>query len=113
MNDDYSETLYPFYTVTDFEFEILNSRNSRYDNFDRCAEYLSPSKLANLSSDNNDFFLVHFNTRSLPKNEDKLEEFLDEMTRLLLTNLNENKVTFSLFLDLKKGVRLYQPSYLA
>ena len=28
------------------------------------------------------FFLVHFNTRSLPKNVDKLEEFLNEMTRL-------------------------------
>ena len=39
MNDDCSEALFPFYTVTDFEFKILNSRNSRSDNFDRCAEY--------------------------------------------------------------------------
>ena len=82
MNDDCSEALFPFYTVTDFEFEILNSRYSRSDNFDRCAKYLSPSKLANLSSNNNDFFLVHFITRSLPKNVDKLKEFLNEMTRL-------------------------------
>ena len=28
------------------------------------------------------FFLIHFNTRSLPKNVDKLEEFLNEMIRL-------------------------------
>ena len=45
-------------------------------------EYLSPSKLANLSFNNNHFFLVHFNTKSLPKNVDKLEEFLNEMARL-------------------------------
>ena len=83
MNDDCcSEALFPCYNVTDFEFEILNSCNSCSDNFDRCAEYLSPSKLANLSSNNNDFFLVHFITRSLHKNVDKLEEFLNEMTRL-------------------------------
>ena len=59
MNDDCSEALFPFYTVTDFEFQILNSCNSRSDNFDRCPEYFSTSKLANLSSNNNDFF---FNT---------------------------------------------------
>ena len=69
MSDDSSEALFPFYTVTDFEFEILNPRNCS-DNFDECAEYLSSSKLANLNSNNNDFFLVHFNTKSLPKNVD-------------------------------------------
>ena len=94
MNDDCREAFFPFYTVTDFEFEILNSRNSRSDNFERCAEHLSPSKLANLSSNNNDFFLVHFNARSLPKNVDKLEEVLTEMTSLPIaiseTKLNSN-----------------------
>ena len=42
------------------------------------------------------FFLVHFNTRSLSKNLDKIEEFLNDMTRFLdaiaisETKLNSN-----------------------
>ena len=44
----------------------------------------------------NDFFLIHFNTRSLSKNLDKIEEFLNDMTRfpdaiaISETKLNSN-----------------------
>ena len=40
--------------------------------------------LANLSNNlqKKDFFVIHFNVRSLSKNKDKIEECLNNMTRL-------------------------------
>ena len=47
----------------------------------------------------NDFFLLHFNVRSLSKNKDKIDEFLHDFERLpdlvaiLKTKLNENSIS--------------------
>lgn len=80
--------LFPFFSVGNFEFKVLNNyfitnnvnseTNIKYD------EYFSPNKLSDLTASlqNNDFYLVHFNVRSLSKNLDKIEEFLCDMARL-------------------------------
>jgi len=59
------------------EFNCSDS-NVRYD------DYLFPKKLANIVSHSsiNDFFLVHFNVRSLSKNKEKVEEFISDFVRL-------------------------------
>ena len=63
----------------------------------RCDEYFSTCQLSKLSNSIiNDFFLLHFNTRSLPKNKDKIENFLNDIKRcpdvnaILEIKLNEN-----------------------
>ena len=38
------------------------------------------------NSTKNDFFIQHFNVRSLPKNKEKIEEFVDGITRFSLQN---------------------------
>ena len=51
--------------------------------------------LANLSNNlQKDFFLIHFNVRSLSKNEDKIQECLNDITRLpdALPSLKLNKI---------------------
>ena len=61
-------------------------------------EYFSSSRLSKTTANlqRNDFFLVHFNTRSLSKNLDKIEEFLNDMNRfpesiaISETKLNSN-----------------------
>ena len=52
--------------------------SGRYD------DYYSPSMLANLSNNlqKKDFFVIHFNVRSLSKNKDKIEECLNDINRL-------------------------------
>ena len=83
MNDVYSsiESLLPFFAVSDFEFNALTSRSVTNGTYD---DYYSPSMLANLSNNlqKKDFFVIHFNVRSLSKNKDKIEECLNDMTRL-------------------------------
>ena len=94
-----SAALMPFFSVGNLEFKVLNHCNDaneiKYD------EYFSPCKLSKLSSTltKNDFFIQHFNVRSLPKNKEKIEEFFDGMTRLpdviaiSETKLNSNSVS--------------------
>ena len=60
-----------------------------------------PANMSKLSSTltKNDFFIQHFNVRSLPKNKEKIEEFFDGITRLpdviaiSETKLNSNSVS--------------------
>ena len=40
------------------------------------------NKKNSYSIQKNDFFLIHFNVRSLSENKDKIEECLNDMTRL-------------------------------
>ena len=56
------------------------NRNSLYNT----DEYFCISRLNKLSSNNNinNLFTLHFNTRSVPKNHDKIEEFLSELNVL-------------------------------
>jgi len=57
---------------------VSNNVNIRYD------EYVSPTKLselmATLQKDN--LYVIHFNVRSLSRNLNKFEEFLNDMSRL-------------------------------
>ena len=65
--------LKPFFSVGNLQFKMLNHLNAtneiKYD------EYFSPCKLSKLSSTltKNDFFIQHFNVRSLSKNKEKIE----------------------------------------
>ena len=70
----------PFFGVTDIEFTLLIDRTLLHND----DEYFSISRLNKLSSNNNknNLFTLHFNTRSLPKNHDKIEEFLSELNVL-------------------------------
>ena len=76
-------------------FKIANRCNLRYD------EYHLPQKLANksLHACPNNFFLLHFNGKSLSKNKDKIDEFLHNFERLpdlvaiSETKLNENSTS--------------------
>jgi len=69
--------LMPYFTVSKLEFNALNNNCSEFGDI-RYDEYFSPCKLSKLASRirKRDFFLMHFNVRSLPKNKDKIEEFL-------------------------------------
>ena len=61
---------------------MLNHLNNAYEiKYD---EHFSPSKLSKLSFTltKNDFFIQHFNVRSLSKNKEEIEEFCDGITRL-------------------------------
>ena len=57
-----------------------------------------PAKLSSTLT-KSDFFIQHFNVRSLPKNKEKVEEFFDGITRLpdviaiSETKLNSNSVS--------------------
>ena len=95
----YSAALMPFFSVGNLEFKMLNHLNDaneiKYD------EYSSPCKMSKSSSTltKNDFFIQHFNVRSLSKNKEKIEEFFDGITRLpdaiaiSETKLNSNSVS--------------------
>ena len=91
--------LLPFSSISELEFRILGNSVGMDDiNY---VDYFSPSKLIKIASDlhKNDFFLLHFNVRSLPKNKDKVEEFFNGMSRIpdaiaiSETKLNANSVT--------------------
>ena len=77
-------TLLPYFSVGKLEFSVLNHtfdssiKNISYD------KYFSSSKLSNCATGlcKKDFFLVHFNARSVPKNKYKSDEFLNDMKRL-------------------------------
>ena len=90
----------PFFATSNIEFELLTNKKwadlgSRYD------DYLLSQKLANksLHASPNDFFLLHFNVRSLSKIKDKIDEFLHDFERLpdlvaiSETKLNENSTS--------------------
>ena len=84
-------TLMPFFGVTDIEFMLLIDRTSLYND----DEYFSISRLNKLSSNNNknNLFTLHFNTKSLPKNHDKIEEFLSELNVLPeIISISETKL---------------------
>ena len=96
-------TLFLFFTVSDVEFKMLNffsmfkSVNNINGSIITYNEYFSSSRLSKITVNlQNDFFLVHFNTRSLFKNLDKIEKFLYNMTRfpdaiaISETKLNSN-----------------------
>ena len=76
-------------------FKSVNDSNGTNITYDK---YFSSSRLSKTTANlqRNDFFLVHFNTRSLSKNLDKNEEFLNDMTRfpdaiaISETKLNSN-----------------------
>ena len=72
-----------FFSVDKLEFKALASFNSTSDII-RYDEYFSMSKLSNLSLNlsKQDFFILHFNVRSLPKNINKLDEFLNDFQRM-------------------------------
>ena len=90
----------PFFSVGKLEFKALASFNSTSDII-RYDEYFSMSKLSNLSLNlsKQDFFILHFNVRSLPKNINKLDEFLNDFQRMpdaiaiSETKLNSNNVS--------------------
>ena len=76
-------------------FKSVNDSNGTNITY---GKYFSSSRLSKTTANlqRNDFFLVHFNTRSLSKNLDKIEEFLNAMTRfpdaiaISETKLNSN-----------------------
>ena len=90
----------PFFATSNIEFELLTN-NKWADSGSRYDEYHLPQKLANksLHASPNDFFLLHFNVRSLSKNKDKIDEFLHDFERLpdlvaiSETKLNENSTS--------------------
>ena len=61
----------PNFSLNNFEFKLLNDTSvdcdARYD------DYLSPSKFSKVvtNTTDNDFILLHFNVRSLPKTKMK------------------------------------------
>ena len=79
--------LLPFSSINDFDMKALISCNNSV----KCdstnipyEEYFSPTKLSKLTANlrDKDFYVVHFNVRSLAKNLNAIEEFLNDMTRL-------------------------------
>ena len=68
--------LFPFFSISNYEFKSLFRINSTIDQ-NRYDEYVSLSKLLKLIANLNksDFFTVHFNTRSLSKNKNKIDDF--------------------------------------
>ena len=89
-----------FFSVGKLEFKALASFNSTSDII-RYDEYFSMSKLSNLSFNlsKQDFFILHFNVKSLPKSINKLDEFLNDFQRMpgaiaiSETKLNSNNVS--------------------
>ena len=83
-------TLTPFFGVTDIEFMLLIDGTSLYND-----EYFFISRISKLSSNNNknNLFALHFNTRSVPKNHEKMEEFLRELNALPeIISISETKL---------------------
>jgi len=81
----FCSAVFPFFSDGDFEYKTLifyssfyvtSNANIRYDN------YLSPTKLSELTGTlvNNYLYLVHFSVRSLPRNLNKIEQFLKDMS---------------------------------
>ena len=72
----------PYFSLNNFKFKLLN--NTSVDCDVKYDDYLSPSKLSKVvtNTTDNDFILLHFNVRSLPKNKDKIEEMISDSNRL-------------------------------
>ena len=89
--------MFPFASVVDFEFLLLCGNTSNCDPVFHGTVYFSPTQLSNLTYEKskNDFsFMIHLNTRSVPKNHDKLEELLNELeTRPELISISETKLS--------------------
>ena len=93
--------LLSYFSVGKLEFTLLNHifdssvKDISYD------EYFSSSKLSNCATKlcKKDFFLVHFNARSLPKNKCKIDELLNDNKKILdviaisKTKLHANSVS--------------------
>ena len=77
---------FPFFSVGNFEYKMLSSCSFLTNSNDSCItydDYFSTTKFSELTSTlkNDDFYVVHFNARSLSKNLNKIEEFLCDMSR--------------------------------
>ena len=72
-----------FSLFSNYEFKALFNINSEVDE-NRYDEYVSLSKLSKLIANlnKNNFFTVHFNTRSLSKNKNKIDDFLIDIERM-------------------------------
>ena len=96
---------FPFFSVGNFEYKMLSSCSFLTNSNDSCVRYddnyFSTTKLSELTSTlkNDDFYVVHFNARSLSKNLNKIEEFLCDMSRfpdvvaISETKLNTNSTS--------------------
>ena len=81
--------LLPFFSISDLKYNILNTGindhhsiqcNNYAETSARDDEYFSPKKLRNLMrKQNNSSLMIHFNTRSLAKNKNLIEEFITEI----------------------------------
>ena len=88
-------TTLPFANVADLEFLLLYGVAPTSDSVIDKAEYFTPTQLSNLTRKNNksDFFMLHLNTSSLPKNHDKIEELLNEFeTGPEIISISETKL---------------------
>ena len=74
--------LFPFFSISNYEFKALFNFNSAIDQ--SRYEYVSVSKLSKLTANfnKNEFFTEHFNTRSLFKNKNKINDFLIDIERM-------------------------------
>ena len=71
--------LLPFFSISNLEFKNLNTNYSSETNV-RDDEYFSPKQISNImSKQNNSSLMIHFNTRSLAKNKNLIEEFMTEI----------------------------------
>ena len=75
-----SNALLPFFSISNLEFKILNTNYSSETNV-RDDEYFSPKQISNIMSkqNNSSLMMIHFNTRSLAKNKNLIEEFITEI----------------------------------
>ena len=72
--------LLPFFLISNLEFKILNTNNSSETNV-RDNEYFSSKQISNIMSKQqyNSSLMIYFNTRSLAKNKNLIEEFITEI----------------------------------
>ena len=95
------ETIFPFHNLNKAEFSEIHSNEgkSSLSNFLRMFDdnlcdfsnnYITPEKFHKqyATSTNDDFFMLHINTRSLNKHFEKLEEFVTQLGKLPENNSN-------------------------
>ena len=75
--------VFPFFSISNYEFKSLFIINSTI-NQNRYNKYVSLSKFSKLTANLNkdDFFPVHFNTRSLSKSKNKIDDFSIDIERM-------------------------------
>ena len=91
-----------FFSINNYEFKTLFNINSTIDQ-NRYDEYVYLSKLSKLTANlnKNDFYAVPFNTRSLSKTENKIDEFLSNLERMSnAIAISEIKLNANSFLNL-------------